>query len=52
MKMIDLSITNWQNRTFNDSIIIDFGKKYREKTFIDLNYKPYEYVKILHVKIL
>jgi len=38
-KNIDLSITNWQNRIFNGSIIIDLGKKDRAKAFINLNYK-------------
>jgi len=42
-KNIDLSITNWQNRLFNGSIIIDLGKKDRALAFIDLNYRIIEF---------
>ena len=39
MKIIDLSITNWQNCIFNGSIIIDLGKNYRILAIIDLNHR-------------
>jgi len=39
-----------QNRIFKGSIIMDLGKKYRVKAFIDLNYRTIKISKFLFFK--